>query len=85
MCMPAKLGIALLIIGGLNWGIVGLGMVFGHMDWNLVHKVLMHTHVVEGIVYLLVGISAVKVMFGGCKCAKCKACMACTPTDAPKM
>ena len=75
MCAPAKIGGLLLIIGGLNWGIIGLGMLMGKM-WNVVDMVLGRWPVVEGIVYLLVCIAAIMMMFGGCKCAKCKACMA---------
>jgi uncharacterized membrane protein YuzA (DUF378 family) len=62
----------LVIIGGINWGILGLGMLLGKMDaWNVVHLLLGSIPVLEGIIYLLVGISAVAMIFG-CKCEKCK-------------
>lgn len=51
-------GFILLIVGGLNWGLVGLGEFMGS-DWNLVHMILGSMPQVESIVYLLVGISAV--------------------------
>ena len=55
-----KLACILLWIGGLNWGILGLGMLMGKMmDWNIVHMILGTLGPVEGIVYLLVGIAAV--------------------------
>ena len=61
----------LVIIGGLNWGILGLGMLMGHaMDWNVVHMILGSWPVVEAIVYILVGIAAVVKIFG-CRCKKC--------------
>ena len=59
----------LVIIGGINWGIFGLGMLM-QKDWNVVHMLLGSSYVVEGIVYLLVGIAAVLMIFG-CKCHKC--------------
>jgi hypothetical protein len=73
-CGMAKFGGVLLIIGGLNWGLVGLGMLM-KADWNIVHILFGSMPMLEGIVYLLVGIAAVMAIFG-CKCAKCKACMA---------
>ena len=57
-----KLAWILLIVGGLNWGLVGLGMLFGGMGWNVVNMILGGWPMVEGIVYLLVGISALWLM-----------------------
>lgn len=51
----------LVIVGGINWGLVGLGMVFGG-DWNVVHMILGMWPMVEGIVYILVGAAAVKML-----------------------
>lgn len=70
-CTCAKIGKWLLVIGGINWGLVGAGMLFGGMDWNVVGMIFGSMPVVEGIVYLLVGVSAVMYIFG-CKCKKCK-------------
>jgi uncharacterized membrane protein YuzA (DUF378 family) len=75
MCGPAKIAGLLVFIGGLNWGLVGLGMLMGGKDWNLVHMIFGSMSTVEAIVYLLVGVAAIVKLFG-CKCAKCKACMA---------
>jgi uncharacterized protein len=47
----------LLVIGGLNWGLVGLGG-FAGADWNVVNMILGSWPQVEWIVYVLVGISA---------------------------
>ena len=77
-CGMAKLCGVLVIIGGLNWGFVGASMLFSSMhdaSWNVVHMLLGQWPMVEGIVYLLVGLAALMAIFG-CKCAKCKACMA---------
>jgi uncharacterized protein len=56
-----KLAWILLIIGGLNWGIIGVAGVdvVGFLG-----------EVVSRIVYVLVGLSAVMALFKG-KCGKC--------------
>ncbi|PIQ77202.1 DUF378 domain-containing protein [Candidatus Peregrinibacteria bacterium CG11_big_fil_rev_8_21_14_0_20_46_8] len=66
-CWPSTI---LLLIGGLNWGLVGLG---GFLDRNLnvVNLLLGQWPTVEWIIYLLVGVMAVKVlvmMLMGKKC-----------------
>ena len=68
----------LLIVGGLNWGLVGLGMLFSPMSsWNVVNMLLGAWPVVEAIVYVLVGVAAVMKLFH-CRCNKCMAaCAAC--------
>ncbi len=73
MCAPAKISGVLVFIGGVNWGLVGLGMLMGK-DWNVVHMIFGSMPKVEAVVYLLVGVAAIGMLFG-CKCAKCKACM----------
>ncbi len=60
----------LVVIGGLNWGLVGLGMLFGKMDsWNVIHMLLGSISMLEGLVYLLVGIATICLILG-CKCKK---------------
>ena len=80
-CGLAKLAKVLVIVGGLNWGLVGLGMLMGS-SWNLVHMLLGSWPTVEAIVYLLVGIAAVVKLFG-CPCKSCKDCTVQAPTAAP--
>ena len=48
----------LIIVGALNWGLVGLGGLMGS-DWNLVNMLVGAWPMVESLVYLLVGLSAV--------------------------
>ena len=48
----------LVIVGGLNWLLVGLGMWMGG-DWNVVHMILGSWPMVEALVYVLVGLSAI--------------------------
>jgi len=64
-----KTAFVLLIIGGLNWGLIGLGNFLGG-SWNVVNLVLGSWTWFENLVYLLVGISAIMVIFGKkCSCA----------------
>jgi uncharacterized membrane protein YuzA (DUF378 family) len=85
-CGPSRFGWFLVIIGGLNWGLVGLGMLMGS-DWNVVGMLLGAWPTVLAIVYLLVGIATL-VSICGCPCKRCKEargnCMDCkAPTDKP--
>lgn len=55
-----------MIIGGLNWGLIG------GFDYNLVNAVLGSVAWLERLIYILVGLSALLLLIG-CKCKKCKA------------
>ena len=71
-CTSAVIAKILVIIGGINWGLIGLGMLLGSLsNWNIVNVILGSVPVVEEIVYVLVGIAAIMLIFG-CKCGKCK-------------
>ena len=61
----------LTIIGGLNWGLVGLGGLMSS-DWNLVHMIVGSMPTLEAVVYLLVGLSAVWMLLGHKK--DCRMC-----------
>ncbi len=64
----------LTVVGALNWGLVGLGWLVGNgADWNLVHMLLGSNMQLEGIVYVLVGLSAAWLVVGHKK--DCKVCM----------
>ncbi len=80
-CVVKKTAKVLLIIGGLNWGLVGVGMLM-NSNWNVVNLLLGSWPVVEAIVYILVGIAAIVKIFG-CRCKKCKEACTCG-TDAKK-
>lgn len=61
--------VALLVIGGVNWGLIGL------LNYNLVTAVFGAMPGLEQIVYILVGVSAVYVAathFTDCKICKMK-------------
>lgn len=47
----------LVIIGGLNWGLIGLGAFMGN-NWNVVSWALHSWPAIENLVYVLVGLSA---------------------------
>jgi uncharacterized membrane protein YuzA (DUF378 family) len=63
----------LLVVGGLNWGLVGLGD-FAGANWNLVNLLLGSWPSIEWTVYVLVGISAVWLLITHKK--SCKECSA---------
>ena len=66
----------LLIVGGLNWGLVGLGGFFG-ANWNVVNLILGSWPSVEWIVYILVGLSAILLV-----CTHKKNCKVCSTGSA---
>lgn len=70
MCNCRMVVKILLIIGGLNWGLVGVGMLMAS-DWNVVGMLLGSWPMVEAIVYILVGVAALVKIFG-CFCHTCK-------------
>ncbi len=47
----------LVIIGGINWGLVGA------FEWNLVNLIFGSIEWLERIVYILVGLSAILMIF----------------------
>lgn len=65
MCPVHKTAMFLLIVGGLNWGLVGA------FNLNVVHLILSAAPALEAIVYILVGLSAIAMLAKG----SCKACM----------
>ncbi|MEI6863928.1 MAG: DUF378 domain-containing protein [Candidatus Adlerbacteria bacterium] len=67
-----RVSLLLLVIGGLNWGLVGLGG-FAGADWNVVKMILGSWPQVEWLVYVLVGLSAIWIAIGHKK--DCRTCM----------
>ena len=57
----------LLIIGGLNWGLVAIGNYMGS-NWNVVNLILGPWSWLENLVYLLVGLSALVLLFSKKMC-----------------
>lgn len=65
MCGGHSVAYWLLWVGGINWGLVGL------LDWNLVEVVFGSWPWLVQLVYILVGLSAVLMLFDK-KCGPCK-------------
>ena len=68
----------LLVVGGLNWLLVGVGG-FAGANWNLVNMLLGSWPAVEWLVYVLVGLSAIYELVTHKK--NCRECA----TGAPMM
>lgn len=49
----------LAMVGALNWGLIGLGWLLGNADWNVVSMIFGASMLLEALVYVLVGLSAV--------------------------
>lgn len=47
----------LVIVGALNWGLVGLGALMGNANWNVVWMLLGSWPTLANVVYVLVGLS----------------------------
>lgn len=48
-----KIALVLCIIGGINWGLIGL------FDFNLVDAIFQEGSILSRIIYILVGIAAI--------------------------
>ena len=63
----------LVVIGGLNWGLTALG-------WNVVDMILGNWPAVLKAVYILVGLSAIYLLFT--HKATCRGCMPSMPNSS---
>jgi len=50
------------MIGGINWGLVGLGSLFGGGNWNVINQIFGSMPTLEAVVYVLVGIAGVMAL-----------------------
>ena len=66
---------ALLVIGGLNWGLTGLGMFVSGANWNVVNLLLGTWPMAEWGVYVVVGVAALLGLLSWSQCCmgKCEA------------
>lgn len=54
----------LVVVGALNWGLVGAGMWAGvGMDWNVVAILLGSFPTIEALVYVLVGVAGLYELY----------------------
>ncbi len=65
------IGFILVVVGALNWGLIGLGG-FANADWNVVNMILGSWPQVEWLVYVLVGLSGLWLLVTHKK--DCKTC-----------
>jgi uncharacterized membrane protein YuzA (DUF378 family) len=70
-CGACQLAHWLILIGALNWGLVGIGG-FAGADWNVVNMLLGGWPQLEWIVYILVGLSALVKLGNFCPACKTK-------------
>jgi uncharacterized membrane protein YuzA (DUF378 family) len=56
------IALVLVIIGGLNWGLVGIGALMS-AQLNLVSLILGTIPMLENIVYILVGLAAIYTIY----------------------
>lgn len=67
----SPIAMILTVVGGINWGLVGLGNLLGS-NLNVVNLLLGSWPTVEAVVYVLVGLSALAVGYAHAtgKCAQ---------------
>ncbi|MFH1201219.1 MAG: DUF378 domain-containing protein [bacterium] len=82
-CVLRKIRKVLLIAGGLNWGLVGVGMLID-VNLNVIYLLFGGVPALEAAIYVLLGLAAILKIFG-CRCKECMtACANCevSNTDA---
>jgi len=72
-----KISYILVLVGALNWGLVGL------IGLDLVAALFGDMTAVSRLVYALVGLSAVVVIFKNKKCSSCNSCNTCGDVAKP--
>ena len=70
----SKVAWLLVIIGALNWGLEGLGNLVMR-ELNLVYILVGRWPMLETLVYILVGLSALYIIIKGKKGCTCGSCM----------
>lgn len=58
------LSLVLVIVGAINWGLVGLGM-FLEANWNVVNLVFGSIPVLEALIYVIVGLAGLYELYFG--------------------
>lgn len=56
------LSLTLVIVGGLNWGLVGIGNVLD-ANWNLVALLFGSIPALENLIYVVVGVAALYELY----------------------
>jgi len=72
--------IVLVVVGGLNWGLMGF------FQYDLIATIFGDTTIITRIVYGLIGLSTLYAIYGMSKCCKahktCKVCKVCEACEA---
>jgi len=83
-CAGSVIMKVLVIVGGINWGLVGAGMLSGSsVNMNLVNVLFGSIPSLEAVIYLFVGLAAFASIWG-CKCKKCKNNTCCSTCSSKK-
>ena len=53
----------LVVVGALNWLLIGLGSALGMDNWNIVNLILKGWPGLENLVYILVGLSGLWLLW----------------------
>jgi uncharacterized membrane protein YuzA (DUF378 family) len=75
----AMIGAVLVLVGGLNWGLVGI------FDFNLVYWLFGSVMWLESLVYILVGVSALWLIIRKLAWKKCCYLTGKEPKQSPEM
>lgn len=59
--MLSQITRVLMVVGGINWGLIGIGMLMDR-NWNVVNLILGGIPTLEAVVYILVGLAAIKMI-----------------------
>lgn len=68
-CGGCKFGYTLIMIGSINWGLVGISSFLGQ-DLNVIHMITGIYPAIEAAIYILIGLAAISKLFKLCKCCK---------------
>lgn len=69
-CSWGSVSMIFVLIGGVNWGLIGVGGFIGS-NLNVINLIFGGAPVIEWIIYILVGLAALKLILG-CSCKACK-------------
>jgi len=52
--------VVLIIIGAINWGLIGLGdLTSSGRNWNIINVVLGNIPTLESVIYILIGVAGI--------------------------
>ena len=57
------LSMVIIILGALNWGLIGLGELMGGQNWNVIAQIFDQWPEVLYFSYLIIGIAGIWVLF----------------------